>query len=109
MAILGEAPGDVDEHAFLDVVQDLLIAALISDEQKPQPVVLQNLKRFPRNVGLGVARPGDVELAQFARDGFGAGRIIGERVIVEEEFFDLRECGLAQRISSMTWPTLRVL
>ncbi|HZC16903.1 MAG TPA: NAD-dependent epimerase/dehydratase family protein, partial [Caulobacteraceae bacterium] len=75
VAILGEATGDVDQHALLDVVQDLLIAGLIADEQQPEPVVAQHLERVPRHIGLGVARPGDAELAEPAGDGLGARQV----------------------------------
>ena len=34
-AVLGEATGDIDQHALLDVMQDLLVAALVADEQQP--------------------------------------------------------------------------
>ena len=74
MAILGEALGDVDPHALLDIVQDLLIAALVADEQQPQAVVAQHLQCVARHVRLGIARPGDAEFAQPARDLLARGR-----------------------------------
>ena len=43
-AVLGEALGDVDAHAFLDVVEDLLVAGFIADEQQPQAVVLEHFQ-----------------------------------------------------------------
>src|SRR5438552_2758171 len=55
MAILGEAFGDVDQHALLDVMQDLLIARLITDQEQAQTVVLKYLQRSARNIGLGIA------------------------------------------------------
>src|SRR6266852_6033442 len=91
VAILGEAARDIDPHALLDVVEDLLVAGLVADEQEAQPVVAQNLERRARHVRLGVARPGDAELAELAGDRLGARAIVGERVIVEKEFLDLRE------------------
>ena len=57
-----------DPHAFLDVVQDLLVAALIADQQEPQAIVAQDLERGARHIGLGVARPDDSELAELARE-----------------------------------------
>ena len=39
VAVLGELLGDLDPHALLDVVQDLLVAALVADQQQPQAVV----------------------------------------------------------------------
>src|SRR5208283_4475707 len=40
MAVTGEFPRDLDSHALLDVVQDLLVAALIAHQQQAQAVVL---------------------------------------------------------------------
>ena len=91
VAILGEALGDVDQHALLDVVQDLLVAGLVADEQQAQAVVAHDLERLARHIGLGVARPGDAELAQLLGDRLGARRVVGEGVVVEEELLHLRE------------------
>ena len=82
---------NVDAHALLDVVQDLLVAGLVADQQQAQAVVAQHLEGFARHVGLGVARPGDAELAQLAGDRLGARQVVGEGVVVEEEFLHLRE------------------
>jgi tRNA A37 methylthiotransferase MiaB len=38
------APYPFDAHALLDVVQDLLVAGLVADEQQAQAVVLENLQ-----------------------------------------------------------------
>jgi hypothetical protein len=73
VTILGEALGHLDPHAFLDVVQDLLVAGLVADEEQAQAVIPQHLQGLARHVGLGVARPSDAELAELARDGLGAG------------------------------------
>ena len=91
VAVLGELAGDLDPHALLDVVQDLLVAALIADQQQPQPVVLQHLQRLARHVRLGVARPRHAHLAEFAGDRLGARQVVGEGVVVEEELLHLRE------------------
>jgi hypothetical protein len=32
VTILGELAGDVDPHAFFDVVQDLLVAGFVADQ-----------------------------------------------------------------------------
>ena len=68
VAVLGEAARHVDPHALLDVVQDLLIAGLVADQQQAQAIVLHHLQRLARHIGLGVARPGDAELAQLPRE-----------------------------------------
>src|SRR6266852_2861475 len=96
VAVLGEAAGDVDPHALLDVVEDLLVAGLVADEQEAQPVVAQNLERRARHVRLGVAGPGDAEPAEFAGDRLGARPVVGERVVVEEELLDLRKIAPGQ-------------
>ena len=91
VAVLGEAARDVDPHALLDVVEDLLVAGFVADQQQPQAVVAQHFERRARHVGLGVARPGDAELAQLAGDRLGARPVVGEGVVVEEELLDLRK------------------
>ncbi len=91
VAILGEFLGDFDQHAFFDVVQDLLVAALVADEQQAEAVILEDFQGFARHVGFGVAGPGDAEFAELAGDGFGAGQVVGEGVVVEEPFAGLRE------------------
>ena len=55
MAILGESFGDLNQHALLDIVQDLLIAAFVADQQQAQAVIFQHFEGFARHVGLGVA------------------------------------------------------
>ena len=39
VAVLGEALRHVDQHALLDVVQDLLVAGLVADHEQPAAVV----------------------------------------------------------------------
>ena len=39
VTVLGELARHVDAHALLDIVQDLLVAALVADQQEPQAVV----------------------------------------------------------------------
>src|SRR5438874_3835263 len=34
-AVLGKAPGDVDPHPLLDVIEDLLVPRFVADEQQP--------------------------------------------------------------------------
>src|SRR4029077_9537166 len=56
-----------------------------------QPVVLQHFQGRARNIGLGIARPGNAHLAELSGDGLGTRQIVGEGVVVEEELLDLRE------------------
>ena len=65
VAILGEALGDLDQQALLDVVQDLLVAGFIADQQAGEAAVLHHFQRLARHIGLGVARPDHAQLAQF--------------------------------------------
>ena len=97
VAVAGEPAGHVDQHALLDVVQDLLVAALVADEQQAQAIVLQYLQRLARHVGLGVTRPGHAQFAQLPRDRLGARQVVGERVVVEEELPHLRKHLLCMR------------
>ncbi len=91
VAVLGELLGHLDAHALLDVVQDLLVAGLVADQQQPQAAVLELLQRLARHIGFRIARPGDAELAQLLGDGLGPRQVVGEGVVVEEEFLGLRE------------------
>src|SRR5579871_4679369 len=68
VAVAGEPARDVDPHPLLDIVQDLLVAGLVADEQQPQTVVTHDFQGRARHIGFGVARPGDAEPAQFAGD-----------------------------------------
>ena len=63
VAVLGELPRDVDQHALLDVVQDLLVAGLVADDEQPAAVVGQHFEGLARHIALGVAGPDDAELA----------------------------------------------
>src|SRR5581483_7337903 len=91
MAILGEAAGDVDAHALADVMQNLLIAAFVADQQQPQAIVAHDFQCVARNVGLGVAGPDHSELAELARDRFGPRTVVREGVVIEEKFLHLRK------------------
>ena len=76
---------------------------LVADEQQAQAVVLQHLEGVARHVGLGVAGPGDAELADFLGQRLDAGQVVGQRVVVEEEFLHFGEggAGIAQLVHHM--------
>ena len=97
LAFLVNSPRDIQAHALLDVVQDLLVAGFVAHQQQPQAVVAHDFERLARHVGLGVARPGHPQLAQAPGDLLGARQIVGERVVVEEELAHLREILLGGR------------
>ena len=71
-----------------------MVTCLVAHQQQAQPVVAHDFERLARHICLGVTRPGHAELAQFARDRFGARAVVGEGVVVEEEFLDLRKIAL---------------
>ena len=66
----------------------------VADEQQPQAVLLQHFERLARHIGLGIARPDDAQLAELLRDRLGARQVVGEGIVVEEEFAHLREAFL---------------
>ena len=91
VAVLGELPRHVDQHALLDVVQDLLVAGLVADDEQPAAVVGQHFEGLARHIALGVAGPDDAELADLPGQRFDARQVVGQRVVVEEHLLDLRE------------------
>ena len=72
-------------------MQDFLITRLVTDKQQTQTVILHDLKCLIRDIGLGVARPGHTELAELSGKSLNVPFIVGQSVVVEEEFFDFRE------------------
>src|SRR5579883_1420236 len=90
-AIAGEFACDVDAGSLLDVIQDLLNAGFVADEQQPQAIVTKDLQSFTRNIRFSVARPDYSETAQALCDFLGAREIIGESVIIKEKLSYLRE------------------
>ena len=91
VAVFGEAAGKIHPHALLDVDQDLLIAGFVADQEQTQAIILHDFEGLARNIGLGVARPRDPELAKLLRQRFDARQVVGQRVIVEKEFLHLRK------------------
>src|SRR6202011_3384193 len=81
VAISGEPPGNLDQHALFDVVEDLLVARFVSDQQQPQPVVTHYLQSLASYIGLGIARPRHAETSEPPRDRFGTPRVIGEGIV----------------------------
>src|SRR5271157_4130395 len=92
VAITSEAPRHIHAHPLLDIVQDLLIARLVADQEKAEAVRAHRFEQVASDVRFGVARPNDPELPELARDLGGARRVVGEGVVVEEYLFDFREC-----------------
>ena len=106
VAVLGEASRDVDAHALLDVVQDLLVAGFVADQQQPQPVVRSTFSVSRGTLALALHDQVTPSLPSSRGDRLGARPVVGEGVVVEEELLHLREGAFAPRsISSMTCPT----
>ena len=97
MAVLHELDGPIDARALADVVEDRLVAGLEAHQQQTQAVLLHDLEGLERDVGLGVARPRDAELAEATGDRLGARPVVGERIVVEEELAHLRKQRLGVR------------
>src|SRR5439155_15693095 len=53
VAVLGEAARALDAHALPDVLQDLLVARLVADDEEPEPAVLQDLEDLAVDVRAG--------------------------------------------------------
>ena len=72
-------------------LENLLVAALVADQEQPQPGVLEGLDGVVVEVGAAVAAPGQAERRELLGDLAGARQVGGEGVVVEEELLDLRE------------------
>ena len=85
VAGLGEAAHLVEGDAFLDVPENLLVAALVADQEQPQAGILERLDGVVVQVGAAVAAPGQAERRELLGDLAGARQVGGEGVVVEEE------------------------
>ena len=91
VAGLGEAPHLVQGDALLDVLENLFVAALVADQEEPQPGILERFDGVVVQVGAAVATPGDAERGEFLGDLAGAREVGGEGVVIEEELPHLGE------------------
>ena len=89
VAVLGEAARDVGAQAFLDVVQDLVVAGFVADQQQAQAVVVHDLQGLVRHIGLGVAATRSRRACPAARDLLDARLGVGEGVVVEHDLLHL--------------------
>ena len=94
VAVLREATRALDRDALLDVLENLLVARLVADDEEAEPAVLHRLQRLAVDVRARVRRPRDTELAEALRDRDGALRVGRERVVVEEELLHVGEVPL---------------
>src|ERR1700732_5059314 len=91
MTVAGERSGAFDPNAFFDVMQNLLITGLVTDQEQPQAVVPHHRQEVARHVGLGIARPSDAEPAECLGKRGSSRRIVGERIVVKEELAYVRK------------------
>ena len=91
VAVGGKTPREVEPDTLFYVVQNLLVAGFVAYRKQAESVVLHDLERFVGYVGLGVARPGHAQLAELFRQCLDLRDVVGQRVVVEEEFLDLGE------------------
>ena len=90
-AVRRELPRLLQPDAFLDVVEDALVAAFVADEEQPQPGVAHRFQGLVIHVRPRVAAPGQAEFAELPRDLAGARLHGGEGVVVEKKLLHLRE------------------
>ena len=91
VAVLREAPRRVDPGALADVVQDLLAAGLVSDEEQPQPVLPHDLAATRRGRSPSRCTTTSRRACRGARRSLRAREVVREGVVVEEVLLDLRE------------------
>src|SRR5450759_4234048 len=90
VAILGELAGALDGRAFLDVLQNLLIARFVAHNQEPAARVFHGLERFEVGCDSRCARPGQAQRFQLGAQFDGACLLEVESVVVEEKFLHVR-------------------
>ena len=101
VAILGEALRHVDGGALLDVLENLLVAGLIADDQQPAAGFLHRLQRFVIGGDARGAGPGEVQLLQLRAQLDRARFAVVEGVVVEENFLQARE--ILERVAALRW------
>jgi len=90
VAILGELAGALDGCAFLDVLENLLIARLIAHDQQPASGFFHGLERFKIGRDARGTRPGQAQRLQLGAQFDGAGLLQVKGVVIEEKFFYVR-------------------
>ncbi len=90
LAVRGEAASHVDGGALLDVLQDLLIAGFVADDEQPATGFLHGFQRVVIGGDARRATPGKFQLLQLAAQLNRARLLVIEGVVVEE---DLLEAG----------------
>src|SRR5580658_4218364 len=96
VTILSELAGALDSRAFLDVLEDLLVARLVADDQQTATRFLHGLQSFIVGRDSGSARPSKLQRLQLGAQFDGSNLLDVEGIVVEEklshiwpEFFGL--------------------
>jgi len=105
VTVLGEAPGNVDQDALLDVVQDLLVAGFIADRS---PLSRSTFRVLCGTFGLALQDQVTPSFLSSLAISSARGQ---SSVNVSSSKKNSLTCGnacFAQAISSTTWPTERL-
>ena len=107
-AILGEPLGDIDPHTLLDVVEDLLVSALIADEQRLKPLSRSTLSVARGTLALALHDQTTPSLPSSRAIASARGRLSVNVSSSKKNSLTSGKAAFAHFISSMTWPTERV-
>ncbi len=91
LAICREAARHVDGRALLDVLQNLLVARFVADDQQAATRFLHRLQSVVVGRDARSAAPGEVQSLQLGAEFDGAGLLVVEGVVVEEDFLQARK------------------
>src|SRR5579863_832002 len=91
LAIRGKASRHIDGGALLDVLEDLLIARFVADNQQTAPGILHCLQRVVICRDTRSAAPGKVQLLQLGAEFNRTRLLIVEGIVVEEYLLETRE------------------
>src|ERR1700730_3433529 len=91
VAVLDEVAGTLDGGAFFDVLQDLWVTGLETDNEEAATCVLHGLEGVAVGGNARSAGPGNAERLQLLAELDGANFLDIEGVVVEEELLDVRE------------------
>ncbi len=99
LAVRREAARHVDGRALLDVLQDLLIAGFVADDEQPAAGILHRLQGVVVGGDARRAAPGEVQRLQLGAEFESACLLVIEGVVVEEDFLQARE--VLERIAAL--------
>src|SRR4051812_30429517 len=99
VAVLREAPGHVDGGALLDVLENLLVAGFVTDNQQAAARFFHRLQRVVISGDARRAGPRELQRLELLAQLNGALFAVVEGVVVEEDFFKARE--ILERIPAL--------